>query len=49
MSEEIITRLYQGLEVTGFGLLGVFGVLVLFYFIVVLLGKIPEGKGESES
>lgn len=40
--------LWQGLEVTLFGLLGVFGVLIAFYIVVVLLGKIPERKRESE-
>ncbi len=49
MSDEMITKLLQGLEVTGFGLLGVFGVLVAFYLIVVLLGKIPERKSEAEN
>lgn len=48
MSEEVWNRLLQGFEVTGYGLLGVFGVLVVFYLIVVLLGKIPESKIESE-
>lgn len=36
--------LMKGLEVTGYGLLGVFGALVAFYIIVILLGKIPEKK-----
>ena len=49
MSDEMITKLLQGLEVTGFGLLGVFGVLVAFYLVVVLLGKIPERHSESEN
>ncbi len=41
--------LFQGLEVTLFGLLGVFGALVAFYLIVVLLGKIPEKKINTEN
>ncbi|NLL68316.1 MAG: hypothetical protein GX236_11600 [Clostridiaceae bacterium] len=49
MSAEKIQLLLQGLEVTGFGLLGVFGALVAFYAIVILLGKIPEKKTESEN
>lgn len=49
MSDEMITKLLQGLEVTGFGLLGVFGVLVAFYLIVILLGKIPERDSEAQS
>ncbi len=49
MSQEVWNRFLQGLEVTGFGLLGVFGVLVAFYLIVVLLGKIPERESEAEN
>jgi hypothetical protein len=43
---ELIQRIMPGLQVTLFGLLGVFGVLVLFYIVVVLLGKIPESKND---
>jgi Na+-transporting methylmalonyl-CoA/oxaloacetate decarboxylase gamma subunit len=43
-----IELLWQGLEVTLFGLLGVFGVLIAFYILVILLGKIPE-REESEA
>lgn len=32
----------KGLEISGLGLLGVFGVLIIFYVIVVLLGRIKE-------
>lgn len=39
--------LWQGLEVTALGLAGVFGALIAFYIIVVLLGKIPEKNSES--
>ena len=39
--------LMQGLEVTFFGLLGVFGALIAFYIIVILLGKIPEKNNEE--
>ncbi len=49
MNDEMITKLLQGLEVTGFGLLGVFGVLVAFYLVVVLLCKIPERPSEGEN
>ena len=48
MSQEVINRLWQGLEVTIYGLLGVFGVLVVFYVIIILLGKIPE-RQENEA
>jgi hypothetical protein len=44
----MITTLLQGLEVTLYGLLGVFGALVALYFCVILLGKIPEHEKESE-
>lgn len=43
-----IELLWQGLKVTLFGLLGVFGVLIAFYILVILLGKIPE-REESEA
>ncbi|NMA66446.1 MAG: OadG family protein [Clostridiaceae bacterium] len=39
---------YQGLEVTLYGLLGVFGVLILFYIVVTIMGKIPEKNQENE-
>ena len=42
------TTFIQGLEVMLYGLLGVFGALVALYFCVILLGKIPEHKQESE-
>ena len=38
------TTFLQGLEIMGYGLLGVFGALVAFYFCVILLGKIGNGK-----
>lgn len=42
------TKLFwQGLEVAGFGLAGVFGALIAFYVIVILLGKIPEKNNEA--
>lgn len=41
--------LLQGLEVTGLGLLGVFGALVAFYIIVILLGKVHDKKTEPEN
>lgn len=47
MSDKMVTFL-QGLEVTGYGLLGVFGVLVAFYILVVFLNKIPEHSEESK-
>ena len=43
------TTFMQGLEVMGYGLLGVFGALVALYFAVILLGKIPEHKEEAEN
>lgn len=36
----------HGLRVTGLGLLGVFGVLIIFYIVVVLLGKIKAKEEE---
>jgi hypothetical protein len=39
----------KGLEVTGYGLLGVFAVLILFYIVVVVLGRIPERNNEAEN
>ena len=40
----------MGLEVTGYGLLlGVFAVLVLFYIVVVIMGKIPEKGSEADN
>ena len=42
----------HGLRVTGLGLLGVFGVLIIFYIVVVLLGRIKakeENKPVSSS
>lgn len=41
--------LFQGLEVSLFGLLGVFGALIALYVVVILLGKIPEKKAEAEN
>jgi len=46
--EAIKPVLLQGLEVTFYGLLGVFAVLVLFYIVVSLLGRIPEKNQENE-
>lgn len=43
MNENIL----QGLRISGLGLLGVFGVLLVFYVIAILLDKIPE-KSEEE-
>ena len=40
--EVIKPTFYQGLEVMLYGLLGVFAVLILFYIVVTLLGRIPE-------
>lgn len=37
----------KGLIVSGLGLAGVFGALIAFYIIVVLLGKIPEKKTDE--
>jgi len=42
MSENII----NGLKISGLGLLGVFGVLIIFYIIVILLGKIKAKEEE---
>ena len=39
----------MGLEVTGYGLLGVFAVLILFYIVVVIMGKIPEKNSEADN
>lgn len=44
MTENIL----QGLKVSGLGLLGVFGVLLVFYAIILLLDRIPERNEESE-
>lgn len=41
---EIIAK---GLEVSGIGLLGVFGVLLVFYVIAVLFVRIPEKSPEE--
>lgn len=40
--------LFQGLEVSVFGLAGVFGALIAFYLIIVFLGKIPSNN-ENEN
>lgn len=37
----------QGYFVAGFGLLGVFIVLVLFYYIIKLMHFLPDDKGED--
>ena len=42
-----MSLLEKGLEVTIFGLLGVFAVLLLFYVVVILLDKIKD-KDEAE-
>lgn len=47
MSQEIINNLIEGLKITGLGLLGVFGVLIIFYFMVLLLYKLPEDQPEE--
>lgn len=49
MSAEKVQLLLQGLEVTGLGLAGVFGALIAFYIIVILLGKIPIKNNQSEN
>ncbi len=36
----------NGLKVSGLGLLGVFGVLIIFYIVVVLLGRIKPKEEE---
>ena len=36
----------HGLRVTGLGLLGVFRVLIIFYIVVVLLGRIKAKEEE---
>ncbi|NLE24724.1 MAG: hypothetical protein GX625_05165 [Clostridiaceae bacterium] len=33
--------LFHGLEVTAFGLAGVFAALIAFYILIIVLGKIP--------
>ncbi len=40
-------RVFEGLRVSGFGLLGVFSVLIVFYVVIILLDKIKE-KPEAE-
>lgn len=40
-------RLTQGLIISGLGLLGVFGVLLIFYVIALFLDKIPEKSEED--
>ena len=40
-------RVFEGLRVSGLGLLGVFSVLIIFYVIIVLLDRIKE-KPEAE-
>mgnify|MGYP001022795000 CR=1 FL=1 len=42
MTENII----NGLRISGLGLLGVFGVLLIFYVIVILLGRIKAKEEE---
>lgn len=37
----------QGFFVAGFGLLGVFIVLVLFYYVIRLLQYLPAGKDKD--
>lgn len=41
-------KLMHGLDVTLWGLVGVFSVLLVFYIVVVLLDKIKE-KNEEEA
>jgi len=38
--------LINGLEITVVGLLGVFSVLIIFYVIVILLGKLSSREDE---
>jgi hypothetical protein len=38
---------YQSLEVMGFGMLGIFIVISVFYATIVLLGKIFPEKGNQ--
>jgi Na+-transporting methylmalonyl-CoA/oxaloacetate decarboxylase gamma subunit len=39
----------QGLEVTLWGLAGVFSVLLLFYIVVILLGKLKDKEEKEEA
>ncbi|MGI6050407.1 MAG: OadG family protein [Acetivibrionales bacterium] len=50
MNTELKELLLQGLEVTGLGLAGVFGALIAFYIMIVLLAKIPvKNTNENEN
>lgn len=42
-------NLMEGLRISGLGLLGVFGVLLVFYVITLLLDRIPEKNAEDQS
>lgn len=39
----------KGLEISGLSLLGVFGALLVFYVVVLLLDKIPEKNASDET
>ena len=41
-------RLYEGLRVSGLGLLGVFCVLIVFYGVILLLDRIKDKPEESD-
>lgn len=41
------SKMEQGIFVTIFGMFGVFLVLILFYFLIVLLGKLFPYKPEA--
>lgn len=44
MNAELI---FQGLEVSGLGLAGVFAALIAFYILIIVLGKIPVKKEQN--
>jgi len=45
----ITDLLFQGLEVTIKGLAGVFGALIAFYILIIVLGKIPVKNKKQEN
>ncbi len=45
----ITDLLFQGLEVTVKGLAGVFGALIAFYILIIVLGKIPVKNKKQEN
>ncbi len=49
MNDQILANLGYGLEITLFGLAGVFGVLLIFYFVILLLGKIKVKESSEEN